>query len=245
LELNQVSHIISKATSKESWDELCCLYEAQDYVIKMYLKEWLTTLKMKEDESVTKHIHTFRSILDQLSAAGASLSDEDSVIALMRSMPPSFHNFLVSIRGQNLTLQTLITYLIQEETMLKSMDDSYNTNSPSTSTLAFGQKSWNPNLQKHPIHQYQNRYGNESYLGNKPQYGQKSQYQNKSYNNNFKQSKGSLNQTRFNNSSNQYCSYCGKPNHNKGIAIKEFMTKIIKVKITLTNATNNYFMLLH
>ena len=31
----------------------------------------------------------------------------------------------------------------------------------------------------------------------------------------------------------------------KGISIKEFMTKIIKVKITLTNATNNYIMLLH
>ena len=87
---------------------------------------------------VTKHIYTFRSLLDQLSAVGAPLSDKDYVIALMQSMPSKFCNFLVSIRGQNLTLKTLMTYLIQEETMLKSMDDSYNTNSPSTSALAFG-----------------------------------------------------------------------------------------------------------
>jgi hypothetical protein len=93
LESNQVSHIIvitSKATSNESWDELCRLYEAQDFVTKMYLKERPTTLKMKENESVTKHIHTFRSLLNQLFVASAPLSDKDSVIALMRSSLPGF-----------------------------------------------------------------------------------------------------------------------------------------------------------
>ena len=57
LELNQISHIISKQTFKESWDELCWLYEAQDSVTQMYLKEQLTTFKMKNNDSVTKHNH--------------------------------------------------------------------------------------------------------------------------------------------------------------------------------------------
>lgn len=83
LELNQVSHITSKETPKEAWEELCRLYEAQDSVTKMYLKEQLTTLKMNEQESVTKPIHTFRSLLDQLSVAGALLNDGDAVIALI------------------------------------------------------------------------------------------------------------------------------------------------------------------
>jgi len=36
-------------------------------------------------------------------------------------MPPSYQSFLISIKGQTLTLQTLITYLIQEEFLLKSL----------------------------------------------------------------------------------------------------------------------------
>jgi len=38
------------------------------------------------------------------------MKDEDIAFTLMRSMPPFFYSFLVSIRDQTLTLQTLITY---------------------------------------------------------------------------------------------------------------------------------------
>jgi hypothetical protein len=104
LELNQVSHITSCSTAKAAWDELCRLFETQGFVTKMYLKEQLMVLKMKDHESMTKHLHTFRSLLDQLSTVGCPMNDEDSVLALMRSMPPNYRNFLISIRGQQLTL---------------------------------------------------------------------------------------------------------------------------------------------
>jgi hypothetical protein len=29
---------------------------------KMYLMEWLTTLKMKENETMMKHVHNFKSL---------------------------------------------------------------------------------------------------------------------------------------------------------------------------------------
>jgi hypothetical protein len=63
----------------------------------MYLKELLTTLKMKENESMIKHIHTFRGLLDQLLAARSLLSDKDSVLALMSTVPQSYKTSLMSI----------------------------------------------------------------------------------------------------------------------------------------------------
>ena len=105
LEPNQVSHITSLSTSKDAWDELCRLFESHDSVTKMYLLEQLTISKMKDNDSMIKHLHTFRTLLDQLSAAGSPMSDEDNVLALMRSMPSSYRKFLISIRGQTLALQ--------------------------------------------------------------------------------------------------------------------------------------------
>jgi hypothetical protein len=49
----------SKLTSNEAWLELIQIFESKDAVTKMFLKGKLQTLKMKEGENVTKHIHKF------------------------------------------------------------------------------------------------------------------------------------------------------------------------------------------
>ena len=97
LELSQVCNITTKTSSKAAWDELCRLYEAHDSITKMYLREQLFTLKMKSNDNMTKHLHAFRALLDQLSTTGSPMSDEDSVLSLMQSMPLSYSNFLISI----------------------------------------------------------------------------------------------------------------------------------------------------
>lgn len=71
LENNIVSHIQSCKTAHLAWQELERLFESQDAVTKMYLKDRLYTLKMRDNDSVTKHIHTFRAHLEQLLAAGS------------------------------------------------------------------------------------------------------------------------------------------------------------------------------
>jgi hypothetical protein len=81
--------------------------------------ELLTTLKMKVNENVTKHMHNFKSLFEQLFIAKNPMKDEEIMFTLMRNMSPSYQSFLISIKGQTLTLQTLITYLIQEEFLLK------------------------------------------------------------------------------------------------------------------------------
>jgi hypothetical protein len=87
---------------------------------KMYLKDKFYTLKMKESDNVTKHIHLFWANLHQLTTISATMLDDEAIICIMRSMPPSYKTFISSLMKQpNLTLQSLITNLIQEETLMK------------------------------------------------------------------------------------------------------------------------------
>ncbi len=76
---------------------------------------------MKVSENVTKHVHNFKSLFEQLFIAKNPMKDEEIMFTLMQNMPPSYEFFLISIKGQTLTLQTFITYLIQEEFLLKSL----------------------------------------------------------------------------------------------------------------------------
>jgi hypothetical protein len=63
-----------------------------------------------ENEIMTKHVHNFKSFSNDLFVAKIPMKDDDIVLTLMQSMPPFYWSFLVSIRDQTLTLQTLITY---------------------------------------------------------------------------------------------------------------------------------------
>jgi len=53
------------------------IFEYQDGVTKMFLKNNIQTLKMKEGEIIAKHIHTFRSKWEQLSIVRALIFEKD------------------------------------------------------------------------------------------------------------------------------------------------------------------------
>jgi len=114
-----ISHIQSFQNSHEAWVELCKLYGVKDVVITMHLKDKLQSLKMRESNSVTKHIHLSQVILKQLVSLGSLVDDDDddAILSLMRNMPNSYKHFLSTLKRQmGLNLQFLVTYLIQEET---------------------------------------------------------------------------------------------------------------------------------
>jgi hypothetical protein len=52
----------------------------------MYQKDKLHTLKMKESDSVTKHIHIFQFHLKQLLAPSVIVLDDEAVLFLMKNM---------------------------------------------------------------------------------------------------------------------------------------------------------------
>jgi len=53
LDNSVISHVQSCATSNLTWTKLARLFQSQDAVIKMYLKDKFHTLKMRESDSVT------------------------------------------------------------------------------------------------------------------------------------------------------------------------------------------------
>jgi len=77
---------------------------------------------MRETDSVTKHVHNFHSILEQLASIGSPVDDEDAILSLMRSMPSGYKPYLTTLRRQpGLTLQGLIADFLQEEILLKKI----------------------------------------------------------------------------------------------------------------------------
>jgi len=69
---------------------------------------------LEEGDNVTKHIHGFRSLLEQLSIVGAQAQDDEVIFSLMRSLPSNFWIFISFIGWQfNLTLQYVITVLLE------------------------------------------------------------------------------------------------------------------------------------
>lgn len=81
---SQISHISSRNTFKEAWDELLWLFEVQDYVIEMYLMEWVTLLKMKDFSFLcSETCAQFKKFLELLSMAKNLMKYEDAWLMVM------------------------------------------------------------------------------------------------------------------------------------------------------------------
>jgi hypothetical protein len=78
--------------------KIITLYESKDAITKMYLRNKLQTLKMGENEVVTKHIHTFKSLLEQLFVVRSLVAYEDVVLSLMGNMPINYKTFISSLK---------------------------------------------------------------------------------------------------------------------------------------------------
>ncbi len=61
-------------------------YDAHDLATKMYLKDKLATIKIKEGINLRKLIHYFQALLDQLSSIGGPMFNVEIVILMMKSM---------------------------------------------------------------------------------------------------------------------------------------------------------------
>jgi hypothetical protein len=69
------------------------MFQSQDVVAKMYLKDKFYTQKMKKSYSVTKHIHLFRTKLHQVTNTSVVVLNDKRIICFMRNMPPSYKIF--------------------------------------------------------------------------------------------------------------------------------------------------------
>jgi len=98
-----------------------CMRQKMSF-FRMYLQDKLQSLKMRDTDNVTKHVHTFCSILEPASIESL-VDEEDAILSLMKSMPSVYKPYLTTLkRQQGLTLQGLIVDLLQEEVLLKDLE---------------------------------------------------------------------------------------------------------------------------
>jgi hypothetical protein len=74
------------------------LFECQNAITKIYLKDKLHTLNA--NENMTKYIHLFHAFIEQLWIASVPIPNDEVVFSLMWNMPQSSTNIISFVNKQ-------------------------------------------------------------------------------------------------------------------------------------------------
>ena len=64
---------------------------------KLYLKQRLYGLKMQEGSNLAQHVNIFNQIITDLVRVDVKIEDEDKVIILLYSLPPSYEHLVTTL----------------------------------------------------------------------------------------------------------------------------------------------------
>ncbi len=88
---NIIAHIQLHSIPRLAWIELIRFFEAQSVVTKLYPKDKLHKLKMKNINSVIEHIFVFKThVWNNLLANGVGIPNGEVVFTLMKFVLPSY-----------------------------------------------------------------------------------------------------------------------------------------------------------
>ena len=110
-------NVSGEATMKALWDKLWTLYQSKSLVNKLFLRKKLYNLRMKEGDSVTKHLNAFNSVVSHLSSVDIKISNEDKCIGLLCSLPDSWDSLVIAIGSNATALQfdEIVSSLLTED----------------------------------------------------------------------------------------------------------------------------------
>jgi hypothetical protein len=110
-------NVSEEDTTKDLWDKLGKLYQSKSLVNKLFLRNKSYNLKMRDGNSVAKHLNAFNTVVSQLVSVEIKISDEDKCISLLFSLPYSWDSLVVAISSNTITLkfdEVLSTLLLEE-----------------------------------------------------------------------------------------------------------------------------------
>ena len=83
-------NVFGEPTAKNLWDKLGTLYQSKSLVNKLFLQKKLYDLRIKDVDSVKKHLNAFNTVVSQLSSVDIKISYEDKSISLLCSLPGQY-----------------------------------------------------------------------------------------------------------------------------------------------------------
>ena len=87
---------------------------------KLILKKQYFRMEMAEGTSMEAHIKTMKELTDRLAAINAPISEEDQVVTLLGSLPPSYSTLVTVLEARDaVTLSYVQQSLIHKEQRLK------------------------------------------------------------------------------------------------------------------------------
>ncbi|XP_065058046.1 uncharacterized protein LOC135685883, partial [Rhopilema esculentum] len=117
IQSNLIYLVTSCETPKDLWDTLKAYFERDTIANKLFLKRQYFTSKMLEGQSVQDHLKRMKEIADKLHALGSTVAEEEQVVALLISLPPSYTTLVTALeaKGDELSLSFVQQALINEE----------------------------------------------------------------------------------------------------------------------------------
>lgn len=113
----QLYLITNCKTPKEAWEMLKAQFERDTVANKLFLKKKYFRCEMKEGEHLNDHLKRMKELTDQLGAIGSVIEEEDQIVTLLGSLPPSYATVVTALETKmdSLTLQFVQQALINEE----------------------------------------------------------------------------------------------------------------------------------
>jgi hypothetical protein len=121
---NQLAHIKS-CGSTEAWKTLCNIHETKSLSNILFIRRKFFTCKMQEGEDVLDHINHVKALADQLACMEVPLRDEDTVMTLLESLPPSYEYLITALETktrEELTIDYVTARLIHQVSKRKEKD---------------------------------------------------------------------------------------------------------------------------
>ena len=109
----------------EVWQQLSEQFEKKSWANKLALRRKLYSLRLKENESVQKHIKSMIEIFESLSVVGHVVEEEDRVVHILASLPDSFQMLVTALEASPEVprLEVVLERLMHEEKKLKEKSE--------------------------------------------------------------------------------------------------------------------------
>jgi hypothetical protein len=117
-------NVSEEATTKYLWDKFGKMYQSKSLVNKLFLRNKVYNLRMRDGDSVEENFNTFNTVVSHSISIEIKISDDDKCISLLCSLPDLWDSFVVAIGINAIALKfdEVVSSLLLEEMRRKNME---------------------------------------------------------------------------------------------------------------------------